>query len=614
MLKNRKGFTLVELLSVIVILGIITGISIPVVLDLLQKNKQQKYTYHEEMVKRGMDLYVDQYGQTFEENQGSCSCYKIPYQALLDEKLIKEGDITCDTSKDSETNGLIIAYPLGDSKRNFRYDYYLTCKDKATSTIVHQSEPAPNGCCGVNGKFVISNFTLKINDKNGEIYLPDGINSTMENIYQEFEAISPYMAPIKGYEYSLDGGSNWTFVNGNSFVLSDEMDIDVLVRAVDNDNNKSTAISYRVRIIRPKAPEIKVNPKTANWLENVKVTISTDITYGLADFKYKFVKNTQNEADVAWTNISSDSTEVSFAEGGIFDLYVYAKNNYGKDRTEKFGPYKIIYYDSFEVLAYLVGLDINDYESDLAFVRDENAMKIVSESEVGMDYIIASVSDTRTNILNKMLDSEIAMDKLFLNRYAFLAIGANSYWANGIRNSSKYTSTYVNKILATSAITSAEKYDFKLPTYIHASDMYGVTGGYVYRGYSGSPNDTLCAIGTNGFTCVASYSGSWSVASSRSPIDTTGYKTLRIGGSTIDNHYSLTCSNWYGFTTDPYVNYNYNLVTGNTFNAYNHLIYHTSYLNITNLQGNYYFKFITRHNGQVGAFSCTSGVSSLALY
>ena len=42
-MKNKKGFTMVELLAVIVILGILMGVALPKVLGLLDSNKKKTY-------------------------------------------------------------------------------------------------------------------------------------------------------------------------------------------------------------------------------------------------------------------------------------------------------------------------------------------------------------------------------------------------------------------------------------------------------------------------------------------------------------------------------------------------------------------------------------------
>jgi len=43
MIKNKKGFTLVEILGVLVFLGIIMIIAIPNVISILEKNRKTNY-------------------------------------------------------------------------------------------------------------------------------------------------------------------------------------------------------------------------------------------------------------------------------------------------------------------------------------------------------------------------------------------------------------------------------------------------------------------------------------------------------------------------------------------------------------------------------------------
>ena len=98
-MKKKNGFTLAELLVVVVILGIITGISIPLIRSLTEKNRQREYTTYLETLKQSAKLYVNSYEEDLfgHENSG---CAIIRYSQLEEKKLIKDiavRDVSCDS-------------------------------------------------------------------------------------------------------------------------------------------------------------------------------------------------------------------------------------------------------------------------------------------------------------------------------------------------------------------------------------------------------------------------------------------------------------------------------------------------------------------------------------
>ena len=56
MMKNKKGFTLIELLVCITILGIIMGMSIPVIRNITVKNSNTKYSAYLDVVEHAAML------------------------------------------------------------------------------------------------------------------------------------------------------------------------------------------------------------------------------------------------------------------------------------------------------------------------------------------------------------------------------------------------------------------------------------------------------------------------------------------------------------------------------------------------------------------------------
>jgi prepilin-type N-terminal cleavage/methylation domain-containing protein len=159
-MKN-KGFTLTELLVVVVILGIITGISIPLIRGLSNTFEKKKYTNYADGVLSAAKLYNDSYSEDlFGHNEYGCAY--ITYEQLVEKNLLKDigiSDISCNSEK---TYVRVIK-----QKDKYAYTSYLACGDKENGKVstIKTSIPAsiPNidtdACTGVNPTNIVISAT-----------------------------------------------------------------------------------------------------------------------------------------------------------------------------------------------------------------------------------------------------------------------------------------------------------------------------------------------------------------------------------------------------------------------------------------------------------------------
>lgn len=90
MKKNNRGFTLIEITAVVLILGVIFLISFPTLERLMKKSEQDKDTYNEENIIMAAKTYLNMHSSDYEFTDGTD--IEINLTKLVEDDLIDDND------------------------------------------------------------------------------------------------------------------------------------------------------------------------------------------------------------------------------------------------------------------------------------------------------------------------------------------------------------------------------------------------------------------------------------------------------------------------------------------------------------------------------------------
>ena len=199
-MKNKKGFTLVELLGVITILGILALIAMPTIDAIMTKNREKVYNTQIETIKNGLKTWGDGNTLALPENSGE---YLIINLGILKKAGFVDEDIKDPTTDACFSNDAVLTITKVGSGYSYHvdeeslkggtsddceaplYDYFLLLKGgKSIELDFYESYVEPGyTVVDSTGKMLNVSATITIKDKYGNVVSSIDNTSNVLNIY-----------------------------------------------------------------------------------------------------------------------------------------------------------------------------------------------------------------------------------------------------------------------------------------------------------------------------------------------------------------------------------------------------------------------------------------------